>query len=172
MHYDPRDPDMPSLGPTGADEPRRKRPQGPGFADEIWNLQKHLEATHFGRDGQGRARSTEADEGSGAADNGSEGAGMGAIENEQLQSAQRTLQRLQAAFHVGNITLTDEGMPAPSNSSIAPPDALGAYLHLNPDGDACAAFAAPEVQSIAVVGNGPLSAADVAAADAHDLVVR
>ncbi|KAK9846853.1 hypothetical protein WJX84_004603 [Apatococcus fuscideae] len=32
--------------------------------------------------------------------------------------------------------------------------------------------ASPEVQSIAVVGNGPLSAADVAAADAHDLVVR
>lgn len=83
----------------------------------------------------------------------------------------QVLLRLQEAFYAGNISMTDEGMPDVPNSNT-PSAALKAYLHLMPDGQACAPFTAPHVESIAIVGNGPLTAAHARAANQHDLVVR
>ena len=82
------------------------------------------------------------------------------------------LQRLQAAFFAGNISMTDEGMPQHKNAATSPPAALATYLHDTPEGDACSLFAASGVQSIAIVGNGPLSAEHAAAANKHELVMR
>ena len=83
----------------------------------------------------------------------------------------QVLERMQEAFYAGNISMIDEGMPElpPSRS---PSEALGAYLHQRPNSQACSPFTAPHVGRIAVVGNGPLSAAHAKAANEHDLVVR
>ncbi len=84
----------------------------------------------------------------------------------------QVLQRLQAAFFAGNISMTDEGSPPLNPHALSPPGALETYLHATPDGNACAPFAASGINSIAIVGNGPLSQAHAAAANRHDLVMR
>ena len=83
----------------------------------------------------------------------------------------QVLERMQEAFYAGNISMTDEGMPElpPSRS---PSEALEAYLHQRPNSQACSPFTAPHAGRIAIVGNGPLSAAHAKAANEHDLVVR
>ncbi|KAK9834410.1 hypothetical protein WJX74_001250 [Apatococcus lobatus] len=171
IHSDPPEPRQSGTGRS--DESWRRRPKGHGFSEEIWNLHKHLAEKQAAAQDQNDAASASAQ----AAESNLGGRSSDATEkdrgseDEQLQAAQQVLQRMQEAFYAGNISMTDEGMPKLSPSE-SPSEALDTYLHQMPTSQACAPFIAPHVRRIAIVGNGPLSAAHAKAANEHDLVVR